>query len=112
MARKSKRVQSTAIATTEAKPNAAAVADVFLWIVQGQTERDFLQALEQHFPASKPEPIIAAALKQLVQSADFDPTLIRGWCFEAYRDLYRRMVDVGDLAGALRAVRALEEMAG
>jgi fructose-specific component phosphotransferase system IIB-like protein len=40
-------------------------------------------------------------------TADADTTVIRGWCLEAYRELYRRMVAIGDFAGALRAVQSL-----
>lgn len=39
--------------------------------------------------------------------AQADRTVIRGWCLEALREMYRRMVDIGDYAGALKAIKEL-----
>ena len=43
--------------------------------------------------------------------ADADPDVLRGWCFEAYRELYRKMVDVGDYKGAIAAIKELSREA-
>jgi hypothetical protein len=50
-------------------------------------------------------------VNDLVAAGDFDPQKIRGWCVEATRFLYQRMVEIGDFAGALRAVKTLSDLA-
>ncbi len=87
------------------------VTQVFMWIVQGQTEGHIREAIEQLWPADDPRPLIIAAIHQLTESAKFNADIVRGWCFEAYRELYRQMVAMGDFPGALRAVSKLETMA-
>ncbi len=89
----------------------ARITQVFLWIVQGQAEGHILEAIRATWPDQEPKPIIAAAIEELAKSADFNPKVIRGWCFEAYRDLYRRLYENGDFVGALRAVKLLQDMA-
>jgi hypothetical protein len=57
-------------------------------------------------------PLVLAVMEQLHEAGKFDAQTVQGWCFEAYRDLYRRMVEVGDYAGATRAVKQIAELAG
>lgn len=52
-----------------------------------------------------------AAIAKVRGSGTIDADTVSGWCFEATRDMYRRMVEIGDFAGALRAVKQLAEFA-
>jgi hypothetical protein len=89
----------------------AKVDQVFKWILSGATENDVLEAIAQAWPDEKAKPLIVAAIDQLRKAAQFDPDLVLGFCFESTRDLYRRMVEIGDFPGALRAVKQLAELA-
>lgn len=46
-------------------------------------------------------------MQHFEEIADADPKVIRGWCLEAFQELYRRMMTIGDYANALRAVKEL-----
>ena len=35
-----------------------------------------------------------------------------GWCLEAYRELYRKMVEIGDFNGAVRCVSEISKLTG
>lgn len=63
------------------------------------------------WPDQDAAPLIVAAVARLADAGEFDGQVIVGWCMEAYRDLYRRMVEVGDFAGALAAVKRMQDLA-
>ncbi len=91
--------------------DAGKVDQVFKWILTGATEHDVAEAIGQAWPGQEPKPLIVAAVQQLCSAARFEPDLVLGWCMESTRDLYRRMVEIGDFPGALRAVKQLPELA-
>lgn len=88
------------------------VQQVFRWIIAGGTKRDIEDAIAKQFPNDDPMPLILAVMENLHEAGQFDAQTIQGWCFEAYRDLYRRMVEVGDYTGATRAVKLIAELSG
>lgn len=51
-----------------------------------------------------------AAVARLGEAAESDPTIVLGFCIEATRGLYARMVEIGDFTSALRAVKQLHEL--
>lgn len=88
----------------------AAVHQVFLWIVQGATEYQVRESIAQEFPAENGDALIVAAVDKIGEAANYQPETMRAWCIEAYRELYRKMFQIGDFAGALRAVKQLADM--
>ena len=46
------------------------------------------------------------------QAADIPEKSRIGWCIEAYRELYRRMVEIGDFNGAVRCVSEISKLSG
>ena len=68
-------------------------------------------AMAQAWPEANHGALIIAAITKIRESDTLDPDTVRGFCFEATRDLYRRMVEVGDFPGALRAIRQLRDLA-
>ena len=93
-------------------PDPARVQQVFKWFIQGGTVYDVREAIENKWPGQNPIPLLECVGRQLIESGDVDAKQIRGWCFEATRDLYRKMCEIGDFAGALRAVSQILKMAG
>lgn len=51
--------------------------------------------------------IIARAFEKLLESAELPESARRGWCLEAYRFLYQKLVSTGDYTGALKAVKEI-----
>ena len=92
-------------------PPADRIEQVFRWIVEGHTEQDVDEAVAETWPDQAAQPLIVAAVVKLAKAGKLDAGIIRGFCFEAFRELYRKMVEAGDLAGALKAVKEIDEMA-
>jgi hypothetical protein len=89
---------------------AARVNQVYRWILEGATEFDILEAAQQAWPEAANAEILLAAISKIKESARIDGQTVAGFCVEATRDLYRRMVEIGDFPGALRAVRQLRDL--
>lgn len=87
------------------------LAQVLKWVLDGASEQDIQEAIRAHFPEKESEALIVATMRHLETVADRKPRLLFGWCFEATRELYRRMVEIGDYPGALRAVKQTADLA-
>lgn len=81
------------------------------WMLTGARDADVVDAIRATWPDQELQTLIVAAVNQLAESGEFSRQVVRGWCFEATKDLYRRMVEIGDFAGALRAVKMLTDLA-
>lgn len=80
------------------------------WILDGNGDADIEQALGEKFPESDHARMIREVGEHLQRAGEIDTKAIRGFCFEAYRELYRKMVEIGDFANALRALKQIEAM--
>lgn len=89
--------------------NDEAVRQVFRWILAGGSGNDIVLAASKKWPGRDSSPLIVQAMSQITASADADQDTVRGWCYEATRDLYRRMLESGDLKGAMQAVKQLHD---
>jgi len=78
-------------------------------MLQGASGAQIMEAMSVKFPHLQPADVMMAAGDHFEKIANADPRLIRGWCFEATRDLYRRMLEIGDYANALKAVKQLRD---
>lgn len=96
--------------TSATKCDPSQLDQVVKWILAGQSEHDIAEAVRQSWPDAEARPLIVAAATHLSDAASFDVDVVFGWCFEATRDLYRRMVEIGDFTGALRAVKQLHDL--
>lgn len=101
--------ESNPLVTLDKK--AARVNQVFAWILSGATEHEVSEAIAAAWPDAKPKPLIVAAIQRIRESAAIDAETVTGFCVEATRDLYRRMIADGDFAGALKAIKQLSEIA-
>ncbi len=87
-------------------------AQVIAWLLDGHRDEDIRESLFCKFPGVNSDDVLAEVCKYFEDAATCDKTLLIGWAIEAYRDLYRRMVAIGDFANALRAVKELAALAG
>lgn len=95
----------------EAAPTLDQVAQVMRWVIEGKSADDIQQSIGEHWPAINQHELTAQVVKRLQDAGEFDPTLVRGMCLEATREIYSRALDTADLPTALRAIRQLWEMA-
>ncbi len=113
-----KRTKAGQIATLGPDPDQ--VRQVVAWFVAGLTDHEVRQSVESTWPGTDPQPLIGQAYHEFAahslrpQIPGEEPKVqdvVRGWCFVAYRDLYSKMLQTGDLTGALAAVGRIERMA-
>ena len=86
--------------------------DVFQWIVAGGTEFQIKEAFAKNWPKADVMPLIAAVILKIRESSEFDSDVMRGWVFEAYREIYRRQMEGSDFAEARRTVEKIHAMTG
>jgi hypothetical protein len=103
----------TALARVAPTPQPDQIEQVRQWLIDGARDHAVIESTRKAWPewSADPMPLLMAALGEIRDSADFDSTTLLGWCFEATKDVHRRMIEAGDYAGALRAIRQLADMA-
>ena len=80
-------------------------------ILEGNTRQDIESAAKNLFPGVRIGPVFDHALAAFATVANESSEVVGGWCIETSRDLYRKMIEVGDYAGALRAVKQVMDTA-
>ena len=83
---------------------------VLKWLLEGHTEADILGAIREHLPAEDSKALIETVLQRLEAAGRPSRDVIRGFCYEAYRHLYKRMVAIGDFANALKAIKEIHNL--
>ena len=93
--------------TDEPQPPAAIA--VVQWLVSGASETDVLEALRVKYPGGDAREIMAAVRDHFAAEGQPDTDALRGWVLIAYRELYRRMLEVGDFDGARKVLKNITE---
>lgn len=88
------------------------VEQIVKLILQGKRDFDVIRYIRRAWPDQDPAPLLIACGGHFQKQADFKPAVILGWCFSATMEVYRRMLEAGDLVGALRAIKQLRELSG
>lgn len=91
-------------------PPIPAPAAVLQWLVTGATEADIVEALRTKYPDVDPRLTLAAVHDRLAAEGNPDADALRGWVLVSYRELYRRMLEVGDFDGARKVLRNITEV--
>lgn len=94
----------------EIKCSRPPLQQVIKWLVEGHSDGDILEAVAQHFPDESADKLIEAGLDEIALASKVDHEVIAGWCLMARRELYRRMLEIGDFAGALKATEKIESL--
>jgi hypothetical protein len=106
-----KNARETKELTAVAPPlDTGRVEQVVRWIAGGASESEIVEAIRHNWPEAEQRPLIIAALTQIAEQSQAQPDLVLGWCLQSTRELHRRMVEVGDFTGALRAIKLLAEL--
>ena len=78
-------------------------------MLQGASGAQIIEAIAEKYPSADVGQLLQLSGDHFERIANADTALLHGWCLEATRDLYRRMVEVGDYPNALRAVKQLRD---
>lgn len=83
------------------------------FLVEGHSNVDIMEYLDkQSFTAEDIALVFEQVLANFVKAANLPRSVRRGWCLEALRDLYQKLVSTGDYVGAIRAVREIAKLSG
>jgi hypothetical protein len=91
-------------------PRPPAPTAVVHWLLTGASEHDVLEALQAKYPDADPVATLAAVRERLVSEGTPDTDALRGWVLLSYRELYRRMLEVGDFDGARKVLKNISEV--
>ena len=85
---------------------------VLLWLIGGESEFDIAKTIKE-WPESIKEraEIMEAVQEKLIDSADVDPSLVKGWCLLSMRDIYKKLIDSGDYVNAIKAIKEYKAIA-
>jgi len=89
----------------------AAFPRAYTATLDGHAPADIRETLAKEFPAANAERIFNHIQRAFERAADRGLKAVHGWCIESSRDLYRKMTEVGDYEGALRAVKQVAALA-
>jgi hypothetical protein len=88
-------------------PPAVAVVQ---WLITGASEHDVLEALKAKYPDADTMKTLAAVRRHFAAEGQPDTDALRGWVLASYRELYRRMIEVGDFDGARKTLKNITEV--
>jgi len=81
-------------------------------VLEGHSRQDVQEAVAKHYPGEEAGGLLAAVMLAFERdAANLNADVVAGWCFHAYRELYRRMMDTGDYPGAMKAAKLMLELA-
>ena len=82
------------------------------FLIEGQSIIDIKEYLKENGKTEKEsETIIDCAFKLMLENVEISQELRTAWCLEAYRDIYRKLMETGDYNGAVRAVKEIASLA-
>jgi hypothetical protein len=84
---------------------------VMTWILEGNSSEAIEEAISETWTGENPEPLILSAMSALNRSATTLRANAADWCLESLRFLYQKQVEIGEYAGAMRAVKQICDLA-
>jgi hypothetical protein len=108
-ARKKQAVPLPAELVKKGPTNCPQLHQILQWVVDGNDEHDVREAIADKFPGMDADAAIAEIVAYLSEAGQASGDVVRGYCLEAYRKLYSRMVSIGDFANAARVIKELSK---
>jgi len=82
---------------------------VIEWMVAGHSGEAIGEAIGEKFPKSNPKNLMIAAGDHFRDICKADSGVLLGWCLDSTRDIYQKMVMIGDFSGALKAIKQIRD---
>lgn len=82
---------------------------VVQWLITGASEHDVVEALRVKYPGVDPGQVLNAVADHLANEGRPNRDALRGFVLISYRELYRRMLTVGDFDGARKVLKNITE---
>jgi hypothetical protein len=96
------------------KPTAEQIGAVFRLALTGASEGAINAAIAKQWPEADARPIIVAVVQEFQRAGNFDgdaATAMLGFCYEATRELYRKLLAEENYLGALKAIKQMSDIA-
>lgn len=77
------------------------------WLTEGHSDHDVEQALRELYPGVDAREAEGKLLERLEDLGRPSRDALRGWCLAAYRRLYRKAVEIGDISTAAKIVKEI-----
>lgn len=87
------------------------VNQIVKWILEGNSEQAIREGIRDTWPTASEQPLIAAAIESIIRAGEATRSTIDAWAIEAVKFLYAKQVEIGEYAGAMRAVKMLVDLA-
>ena len=91
-------------------PETELTAEVVRLMLEGHSLTDVIEYMQKENKGLTGEQAAQWAFTWFEQSADIPEKSRLGWCLEAYRELYRKMVEIGDFNGAVKCVSEIQKL--
>lgn len=91
-------------------PETELTAEVVRLMLEGHSLTDVIEYMQKENKDLTGEQAAQWAFTWFEQSADIPEKSRLGWCLEAYRELYRKMVEIGDFNGAVKCVTEIQKL--
>lgn len=82
---------------------------VMRWLTAGHRDLDIVETVAKAWPDAKG--LLDDVLTKLQKAGETPPDFIRGWIYAGRLEIYRQLMEIGDHAGALRALKDIEAAA-
>ena len=97
----------TTEALVQGPPPALVVID---WLLTGASEQQIREALSEKYPNINAAEVMMEVQTQLQVAGRPNTDAVKGWALMAYRKIYQQMLQIGDYAGALKAVKEITNL--
>lgn len=88
----------------------ARTEQVIRWIATGASYTEIIEQIDKTYPGTPAEKVYDSAISIIRTAGDVDPAILRGFAIESAREIYRRLMEAGDLVNALRALRMMLDL--
>lgn len=79
-------------------------------LTEGNAINDVVEFILVENPEVQREQILNAGFDWFVSASNIPEKYIKGWCYEAFRELYRKLIEVGDYNSAIKCVKEINLM--
>jgi hypothetical protein len=97
----------TTEAIVQGPPPSLVVID---WLLTGASEQQIREALSEKYPDINAAEVMMDVQTQLQVAGRPNTDAVKGWALMAYRKIYQQMLQIGDYAGALKAVKEITNL--
>jgi hypothetical protein len=84
---------------------------VITWLLEGHRDADVIESIRARWPGLEPAELSTGAVERFECAGHCHLPIVVGWGLEAYKELYRRSLEMGDIDGARKCIKELIALA-